>query len=295
MTTSGTLPEVFLQAEAAIAELEQEVCAYQEWAEGWAQELQSAGSAVANPSRGDAAPADARLAEPGWVNTHAGARGIASFWASFDFSVLSASVAAEADDSEVESAEVGAESGGGLLADATADLVAEPGEVGETPAEPPPELAEAEADGAAPDGEAYADLDMDEAMRQARAAALAELEADDDVPTAAAAELPVDAEPVDADDSQGGGVSAYVDDLVAKPLTELMEPPPVEEPAAADEGVAASPPPVEAELDEETARKLKMLRRLNPGKSEVELLAKIAEEGPAEPEAQGKRRWFGWK
>ena len=60
---------------------------------------------------------------------------------------------------------------------------------------------------------------------------------------------------------------------------------------------AKQPAPVSAsiDLDSDTASKLRMLRRLNPTKSDQELLAKIAEELKKTGKTKSKKGWFALK
>ena len=57
----------------------------------------------------------------------------------------------------------------------------------------------------------------------------------------------------------------------------------------------SAPVSASIDLDSDTANKLRMLRRLNPTKSDQELLAKIAEEMKKTGKAKSKKGWFALK
>ena len=269
MTQQGISPDVFLQAEAAIAELEREVTDYKTWARDWADEVR-AGAA----SAGDDEDAVPEMAAPaaGWVNPEAGAVGVASFWASYRPSESEAPEPAQPGHEVAAQAEPGLEPAPDSVADDAAEAY--------TPTAP---AVQAEsADGSDEVG------DMQDAMKAALAAAYEELSAPDELAPAGGS-VPVPESNPEATQDDSSSAPSYGDDLRAKPL------PSEDEQADADPAQSARGDDLLAELDPATVRKLKMLRRLTPNASVAELLERIQGEEDAGSSPMRKKRWFGRK
>lgn len=264
MIDQGTLPDVFLQAEAAIAELEREVTDYQTWAREWADEVRA--DAASDGDDEDSVPASSAPAA-GWVNPEASAVGVASFWANYR-----PPEPAEAQPEESLQNEP--------------DLDAEASLTPTTEAAPEAEPVDSSQD---------ANVDADDevggvqsAMKSALAAAYAELNAPDKLaPTESGIGVSEPSLAAEQEDTPVG--LSYGADLAAKPFPteeERVDAEPAE-PGAADEAPA--------DLDAATANKLKLLRRLDPGASVAELLARIQAEENSSAAPSGKKRWFGRK
>ncbi|HNQ24492.1 MAG TPA: hypothetical protein PKK06_15505 [Phycisphaerae bacterium] len=260
MSCQGTVPEVFLQAEAAIAELEQEVQAYKHWADEWVAQVQTRDPPPTGTGEGTAD------ASSSWPPAYAGALGAAAFWTQF-----AATTDAAPDPTATTAGTTEASADTATAACVDADL-----RVAETTPGLPPDTE--------PAGPTEDFADVQSAMRSALAAAYAELETDDAEPPRGAGAPPV---PAHVAAPVGGGSTDYTDDLIAKPLPAEPACPPVE-------AETETPPP--GDLDPVVAQKLRMLRRLNPNKSQQELLAQIAAEGHAPGQATpNRKRWFGRK
>ena len=264
MTDQGTLPDVFLQAEAASAEREREVTDYKTWAREWADEVRS--GAAPDGDDEDSVPESSAPAV-GWVNPEASAVGVASFWANYR---------------PPEPAEPQPEESVQTEPDLDAKASLTPTTEAATEAEPA-------------DFQQSANVGADDevggvrgAMKSALAAARAELDGPDEIaPTESGAAIPEASLAAEQEDAPV--TPSYSDDLVAKPLPTVEEQVSAEpaEPAAADEAPA--------DLDAATARKLKMLRRLDPRASVAELLARIQAEEKPSVSPGVKKRWFGRK
>ena len=260
MTHQGTCPDVFLQAEAAIAELEREVTDYKTWARDWADEVRA--GAAADEDDEDAVP-EASAPAAGWVNPEASAVGVASFWANYH----------PPEPAEPESdAAVPPEP----MLDATADLA--------VAGVPKPDV-----EPAAPDANVGDEVgDVQDAMKAALVAAYEELHAPDE-PVLVRADASVSEPDLAPLPDEAPAVPSYGDDLTAKPL------PTEDEQADAEPAQSAGGDELLADVDAATAGKLKMLRRLNPGASVAELLERIQAEDDSGSAPGRKKRWFGRK
>jgi hypothetical protein len=224
---------------------------------------------------------------------------VQSFWAGFDYPTSSAHDTGSADDKP--DAE-----GDPTIDDPQADAAPEPetGQVGEADAEeprgesdidaPPPEaMSEAsssretgEAEGFDPDAPIEAEVSQAAAMKEALAAAKAELEAaENEPPPGVNAAATPESPPPQPDDAPVKFTANMADAARGDPKAADAT-----DPATPDNGKEE-----ELDLDPATAQKLKMLRRLKPDRSTEQLLAQISADQLAEPVAKPRRRWFSRK
>jgi hypothetical protein len=203
---------------------------------------------------------------------------VATFWASFDRSTPEAEVIPPKSEESADPS--------GIEMEAAA--AQEPEESPDATSAPPADLVslddETEALDSMESGESALEESLDTditqagAMQEALAAARAEIAAADDEPVSAPA---VDYAVEHPEHSRRAQPVKFTREFVeqhAKPNDQAQN----QEPSRSEH----------MQLDPETAGKLKLLRRLNPGKSVEALLAQIKDEQPNTPAAKQKRSWF---
>ena len=205
---------------------------------------------------------------------------VAAFWVNFDFTQAglgTAPVETPPDDEVEEEA--------GVAPAAVEDRLTETAEVQDCVSKEP-EFPE-------PDGDPEPD-----ALHRALAAARAEIEAAENEP-------PPGLSPEEQRELDARAAADVAEDQVVKFTRDMASAEAAGESAEAQQSRRLQPARTfaqaeacgsgDTELDPETARKLRMLRRLNPTKSKQELLAQITLEKTGKSTGQKKRGWFSRK
>ncbi|MGB2984496.1 MAG: hypothetical protein WBE26_01325, partial [Phycisphaerae bacterium] len=229
-------------------------------------------------ARCDAASTDLANASLNMMERHACHTAIARFWEDFNLNAqvvedveLTQEGDAAADDTDTS--EMGA-----------GDLPVRADDAGETTVEADPvqEPVSDECPGDDDEQVIEADESQAAAMQAALASARAEIEAaDDEPPPGLPAGAPPETDPSPPEPESSSSPYKVTSDLLATPTVD-------------DKTSLAEESEPSLDLDPETANKLKLLRRLNPAKSQGELLAQITAEKTGKPETRQKRRkkWF---
>jgi hypothetical protein len=320
MVDCSTLDEILAQTESALGDLEQEITDYKQWAMEWSSSLsggpcpkcasaEAGGSCtasaddlsataacgdlehgVSNPSRDLAATPMDRVE---WLREDrtASAQAVASFWARM--AERSAESAASCSDESDAIGDAASDSASDVASDAATDVA----ELGGVPDCVSDLLSSGEEEETEPDEAAFDPGDMQSAIQRAREAAVAELESEEEYPVGS---LQASAESGggESDPSLGDadGADHAGGDLLGSATSDLVAPNlPTGEPGDDAEPTPQAESPEVLALDPESQKKLKLLRRLNPGKPDSELLEQLStqQEESDSSKSGRKRRWFG--